>query len=91
MQIDAREFFPGQIFDHRHRHEFLVLRDVVQHALLLRVGEQDDLADRVERRLARLGRLFGHQQHAVVAPVVGELDAEAIQDAPARRRDQPLD
>ena len=35
-------------------------------------------------------RLLRHQQHAIVAPVVGQLDAEAVHDAAARRRDQAL-
>ena len=54
------------------------------------IAEQDHLADGIERLLHAIGRLLGHQQHAVVAPVVGELDAEAVEDAPARRRQQPL-
>ena len=90
MQVDAGEFLPGEILRHRHRHELLVHGDVVQHALLLLVAEQDHLADRVQRRLDALGGLFGDQQHAIVAPVVGELDAEAVHDAAARRRDQAL-
>ena len=45
---------------------------------------------RVERLVDAFGRLLGHQQHAVIAPVVGQLDAETVEDAAARRRDQPL-
>ncbi len=90
MHVDAREFLPGEVLRHRHRHEFLVHRDVVRHALLLRIGQQDDLADGVQRRLDTVGRLLRHQQNAIVAAVVGELDAKAIDDAPARRRDQML-
>ena len=90
MQVDAGEFLPGQILRHRHRHEFLVHGDVVQDALLLLVAKQDHLADRVERLGHAFGRLFADQQHAIVAPVVGQLDAETVHDASARRRDQPF-
>ena len=46
---------------------------------------------RIERRLDTPSVACSrHQQHAIVAPVVGQLDAEAVEDAAARRRDQPL-
>ena len=35
-------------------------------------------------------RLLGHDQHAVIAPVAGKRDAEAVEDAAARGREQPL-
>ncbi len=90
MQVEARELFPGKVLGHRHGQEFLVLLDVVQNLLLLPVGQLDDPGDAVECGLDAVGRLLGHQQHAIIAPVVGELDAEAVDDAPARRRDQAL-
>ena len=34
--------------------------------------------------------LLRHQQHAIIAPVVGQLDAETVDDAAARRGEQPL-
>ena len=36
------------------------------------------------------GRLLGNQDDAVIAAVVGELDAEAVEDAAAQRREQAL-
>ena len=89
MQVDAGEFLPGQILRHRHRHEFLVLGDVVQDALSsARSLIWITLADACRALRHAFGGLLGHQQHAVIAPVVGQLDAEAVQDAAARRRDQ---
>ena len=90
MQVDAGEFLPCQVLHHRHRHELLVHGDVVHHLLLLLVRKKNDLADGVQRRRDALGRLFRHQQHAVVAPAVGQFDPKAVHDAAARRRHQPL-
>ena len=90
MHVDAGEFLPGEIFRHRHRHEFLVLRQGRQHALFLRIGQRDHFADRVQRLLDAFRGLLRHQQHAIIAPVVGKLDAETVEDAAARRGQQPL-
>ena len=50
----------------------------------------DDAADLIERGVHAVRHLFRDQQHTEIAAVVGELHAEAIQNAPARRRNQPL-
>ena len=47
-------------------------------------------ADRVERFLDAVRGLLGDQEHAIVAPVVRELGAEAVENASAQRRQQPL-
>ena len=90
MQVDAGEVLPAQILDHRHRHELLVHGDVVHHLFFLLVGEEDHLADIVQRICDAFGRLLGHQKHAIIAPVAGQFGTEAVQDASARRHDQPL-
>ena len=90
MQIDAGEFFPAEIFHHRHRHELLVHGDVVQHLFFLLIADLDDLANLVERGRHAFGRLLADQQHPIVALAVGKFDTEPVHDAAAGRRDQPL-
>src|SRR5438552_2461973 len=90
MEVDARELVPAQIVQDRNGEEFLVLLDVAQTLLALKVGQLDNLADAIERSLDAVRRLLGDEHDAVVAAVGGELDAEAIDDASAWRRDQML-
>ncbi len=42
----------------------------------------------VERRIEVAG-LLGDDDDPIILPVIGEADAEPIEDAPARRRQQP--
>jgi hypothetical protein len=49
----------------------------------------DHLGEGIQRLVHAVLGLLGHDHHAVVAPVVGEFDPETVQNAPARRRDQP--
>ena len=88
MQVDAREFLPGQILGHRHGNEFLVLGDYLRDAFFLRIADLDHLGEGVERAGDAFGGLFRHQQHAIVALVVGQFGAETVKDTAARRRDQ---
>ena len=52
------------------------------------VAERHDARETVERRRHVVG-LLGDQQRAPVELVAGDHGAEAVQHAPARRRDQP--
>ena len=64
-------------------------RRFLQHARANVLIQRDDLAERVERRGDASPRLLGHEHHAVIAAAVGERDAETVENAPARRRQQP--
>jgi len=78
---------PRSDFRDRRRNEFLVLRHVAQ----------DSRASRSVRRMMRqpcpapldsFQRLFGNDQDAIVAAVVGQFDAETVENTTAKRRHQ---
>ena len=62
--------------------------DVAKDAAAVAVAERHEPVDGVERR-GDVAALVGDELGAVGRAVRGERDAEAVEDAAARRRDQP--
>ena len=86
--LDARHLLPAQIGAHDDRNKGVLAARLAQDAALFGLAELDHAAERPQRRLDIAG-LLRHDDDAVIAPVVGEGDAEAVEDAPAHRRQQP--
>ena len=88
IEAQARKRLPVQILHHRNRNEGFVLRDLTQDFLAPCIADLDQPPDRVERFTDAAGRLLRRQQHAVVAPVIGQFDRETIQNPPPCRCQQ---
>ena len=86
--LDARHLVPAQIGADHDRHEAMLAPDVAQHPAAVGIAELDQRGERVERRCDVAG-LLGDDDEPIVLVIVGERHAEAVEDAPARRRQQP--
>ncbi len=86
--LDPRHLVPAQIGAHHQRDEAVPAPGVAQHAAAVGIADLDQRAERGQRRLEIAG-LLGHDDDPIILPVIGERDAEAVEDAPARRRQQP--
>ncbi len=85
--IDPREFLPGQVVGHRHRHEAGAVDQVAHHLTAAGVVDGQQLGDPVEGGLG-IGHFVLGDQQAEIRPVARQLHAEAIDDAAAGRRRQ---
>ena len=90
VEIEARKVLPAQIFRNHQRHEGAVGGGILQslgpHARI----DRNDAGQGIERGLDATARLLRHDQDAVVAAIAGKGDAEAVEDAAAQGRKQPL-
>lgn len=90
IEVDTGEIIPTQIFRHHHWRKRFVFRHIAQDFFALAIRERNEAGDRIDRSLCAARCLLRHQQDAVIAPVVGKLNAEAIYDPAARGRDEAL-
>ena len=90
MQVHPRELVPGEVFRDCRGHEAFVLGDIVENALAIAGGDENDTADGIECGFDAFQRLLRNQVYTVIAAVGGEFDSEAIDDAAAQWREQSL-
>ncbi len=87
--IDPGELLPGQVVGDRDGHEAGRVHQIAQHLLAPGVVQRHQLSDLVHGGVGVADLVAGEQQ-AEVGPVAGQFDAEAIDDASARRWDDPV-
>ena len=87
VDLDLRDFLPGEILAHRDRRETRRAAHVAEHAAAFVARDRDDAAERVENAVNIAGA-FRHDDEPVILTVLGQGHAETVDDGPARRRDQ---
>ena len=88
IDLDPADLLPAQIVADRDRNESALVLGLTQDAREFLLGQADHLGQQIEC-LLDVARLFAHQDYAVVLLVHRHRHAESVDDAPARRRQQP--
>ena len=88
IDLDPADLFPAQVVADRDRNEGALVLGLAQDAREFLLGQANHLGQHIEC-LLDVARLFAHQHHAVVLLVHRHGHAEAVDDAPARGRQQP--
>jgi hypothetical protein len=83
----CRHLFPAQPFGDGDRNEGAAAIHLAQQTRLILGRDRDDPGQPVEHRLGVAG-ILAHHHDPVVAPVVGQHHAGAVEDQAAGRRDQ---
>ena len=86
--LDPRHLLPTQVGAHDERDKGVLALGVAQDAAQVGLGDLDQPAERRQRHFEIAG-LLGNDNDAVIRPVVGERDTEAVEDPPARRGEKP--
>jgi hypothetical protein len=87
VDVDPGHLVPIQIVAHNDGHETVLAPHVAHDAAAVAVGQRDQGPDRIERG-REIVRLLADDDDAIGRLIGGELDAEAIDDPPARRRQE---
>ena len=87
IDLDLGHLPPRQMLAHGDRNEGPPAGNFAQDALTFAGLEGDKIGERVEDSYG-LARLLGDYDESVVLSVPRQLDTEAVEDAPARRRQQ---
>ena len=88
VDLDSADLSPGQIIAHVDRDEGPLALGLAQNALVIVLGQLDQPGQCIERALD-VARPLADQHDPVVLPVYRKRHAEAVDDAPARRRQEP--